>query len=382
MLMLNTLRNPIRIKSMKTIKKMLILFLMAMPFSLMAMEEKIMNTPPEEPIRLVIMAMTDENKSAFLNSIHNFITGRNIENDTNKQLSMGTQEPREYVWTGGNFNLSLIDCPKMVDPRGIDQDFLNTKKIARFLTDIGRFNAICIILQSSLHPQRVESWYFIEHIKSILPKSACERIFICVSHPTTEIENIESLISSTGLSTKNIFYFDNFALSKDSYLNEEEIDNNDMQKMTKVKTWISSKEEFNKLILKAKDLGKYSSDEMKVIVEIKKSLTEKMDSMKQLILRFKAIRKNYKNTIIDNETHNTLDRLSAERKELQEQIIILFLHLGKISLSSINFHIGEYYDLCIRREEDSNKRKKLLEDQKFYIKQIELYKQRKEIHEY
>ena len=81
------------------------------------------------------------------------------------------------------------------------------------------------------------------------------------------------------------------------------------------------------------------------------------------------------NTILnDLKTH--LDCLKKDREDLQHKIVELYVELGKVSMSSINFHIGEYFDLRIRNETEQDKKAKLMRDQAFYVEQVDLYKKR------
>ncbi len=572
-------------------KNFLMLIFMATALSGRAME--VINPPApatniafENNIRLVFMGRTGAGKSTLINAFYNYAKkvkwndhpklfpiptefqhcnvveyqGRNAENHTAGQREAVTQEPSEYVSRGQSFVISLIDCPGMADPRGPEQDIINTTKISEFMKRVGDFNAILIVLPVSVNRETIETKYFIEQVKTIIPVSAHNRIFIGVSFSTAEDANVIDFVRSVGLSVENMFYFDNYAISKNGYrvdLNvnldggDEDIDDpfgaqdgalNRLAQQKKVndaklvkQSWINSNQEFNRMLRKAKDLGKYTSADIARITEIKNSVKEKIseayrkiesieDGESKLVSaqarlsiaienynlalssknsadieyqkaqiekqsadalagyenysypeecdtdrhntnclkcaqvchegcnlkyisddatdhltgcgsmsdnrckvchcyydqhrhRFKAWRtvtqtrpipgvssqksnansnydtwqqkcnsraqdvntkqqdKDSKNTILTDIT-DRLNCLKIEKDDLQRQIVELYVRLSQVSMSSIYFQIGEYYDLCIRNEPDITKRAKLNRDRAFYTEQVELFKRR------
>lgn len=483
--------------------------------------------------------------------------GRNVEDHGGWQLNAVTQAPSEYVVRGPNYILKLIDCPGVADTRGVDQDVINTRLIAEFLARAGEFNAICIVLPASINRSTIEAKYFIEQIKSIIPKSAHNRIFICVSYSTTNNQNIKNFVESMELPVDNIFNFDNFALSRDGYFEDLNIDLNaqeeDMEDIfaevpvqaeegngalvRKVRdSWVSSQRDFARLVRKAKELGKYSSREIAQISQLKNSITEKIlfahqkmngikDQQARLLVaqnnlaaataeynyalahktsseaaaskakldkeqadalelydtytmneeydvgphhlntnclncgttchdgcqleykggdctdhlpgcycmennsckfcpgkcsytfhrhrytNFRTLKKqrekagvkqqqqaasshysrfssmfttSQQNLASKEQNRNTktgevrsindvISFLENEKLALQDQIVRLYVELGEVSISPVNFYIGEYYDICIRREQDPAKKIKLNEDREFYMHLVNEY---------
>lgn len=577
---------------MKISKILILTFIWLWTCSLLGMEAIIPQPsmpsamiPVENQIKLVFMGKTGAGKSTLINAFYNFAQrvkwddpkyyviptefqtcnvteyqGRVVENFSRGQLNAVTQDPSEYISRNDKFVVSLIDCPGMADPRGIQQDITNTAKITEFINRVGGFNAICIVLPVTINRDTAETSYFIQQIKSIIPQTAHKHIFICVSYSTAENINIKDFVVSVGLPEDNIFYFDNFAISKDGYdadtninlcsndLDEDDpfADNNsnDHQQKKIAKSckardsWLYSNKEFNKLLRKAKSVGRYTSDDMKSITKIKNSVTKKIlkaynkieaiektetkikdaeiklnlamqqyqialdnkNSSEQAMLLanlekqrtdalelfdtfehkykdkkaggihttcnncqvachincsleykgndindhligcscmqnnsctacpkgcpysvhfhqqfiWKTETKKSKNAGVAQQQKNSKDNVNSwqkkvdnnkkefskkeqekdkkdnilndlnqrllnlqnERKSLQQEIVELYVDLGKVSMSSINFHIGEYYDLCIRKETDRAKIAKLNKERDFYTEQVELYKQR------
>jgi GTPase SAR1 family protein len=579
---------------MKIRKSILPLLSMVWAISGLAMEATApppqmgMMIPEENQIRLVFMGKTGAGKSTLINAFYNYAQrvkwneskhyviptefqsctvseyqGRVVEKHAKGQLESVTQEPSEYISRNNTFVVSLIDCPGVADTRGITQDIDNTAKIAEFMKKTGSFNAICIVLPVTINRDTAETAYFIEQLKTIIPASAHKRIFTCVSYSTAENHNIEDFVKSIGLLTENIFYFDNYPISKDGYkidltvnldADDEEVDdffdtNDDISSSAdrqkkianarKAKdAWVFSNLAFQKLLRKAKSLGRYTSDDMTKITEIKNKVLQGIlkaynkievieytedkikdaeiqlqlaldkytyalqnkDSADQAFyqaqldkqtadalrlfddyrdkvetktpnihnthctncditchpscgLEFKGLNindhitgcscltnnsctqcpkgcpysvhfhkffkkemvtKSRENTGVKNQqssaaaNYNTwqktakdreqelndktskkddsdnilqglkdrLQCLQKERADLQHKIVELYVELGKVSMSSINFHIGEYYDICIRKETDKAKVAKLNRERTFYTEQVELYKQK------
>lgn len=541
--------------------------------------------PSENIIRLVFMGKTGAGKSTVINACYNFtkqkkwddypklfpiptdfqpcnvpqFTGRLVESHARKQLDAVTQDPSEYVVQGNaNYLVNLVDCPGMADPRGIEQDIKNTDKIAQFLARVGDFNALCIVLKGSTNRETAEEKYFIEQVKTIIPASAYNRIFIVATHTNLPSDNVVAFAKSVDLPTENIFYFDNYAFSKDGYVDVKNIDLNetgddnigdpfaevsvssedalkkDIARRLR-ESYPSTHKEYNRLIKTAQRLGKHTSGEMGEISRIKRKVTDKILAAYQKVesiekcevdlenarhelslasdaydramnrkrdveedLKYaeaerkaanalatyeeydgrdrerstsgqhttcwicnwtchedcglengdslagcqsmtdgcctvcpnhcsytyhrhqdfvwKTVKKrrpltentdkqsrassNYDNvesdlkakkSDVDSKEHtknskstlfNEFDKrlrcLKQEKDSLQQEIVELYVKLGNVSISSINFHIGEYYDIKSRNEKSSVVRAKLNRDREFYVEQVELYRKRQQ----
>ena len=546
------------------ISKIVVLLWLILGTSLLAMEASQINPsviPPDNIVRLVFMGKTGAGKSTSINACYNFAKDikwdtfpklfpiktkyqacnvmqyvtRNAEDHTRGQLGAVTQEPSEYMATGANLVVSLIDCPGTADPRGVAKDIEITKDIAQFLKQVGDFNAICIVLKGSMNRATAEELYFIEQIKTIIPKSSINRIFLVLTHTTRASQDVKDFAESVGLPIDNIFAFDHFAISEEGHVDLSN-DEDGIAGEIEVK-WGVAKKSFDRLITKAKGLGKYSTEPMGRICEIKQSTSEKIyaalrkvDSVEQTEIQLDDARVNLERAMREhgaassnkqsaeqalreaqaekqvadalnayiNETerkpcktskHNTicticavvchpecnleykgdhwtehlvgcgcikdgfctqcdgrcnyvnhrhgfrswetvtrirednavktrqssalanygvmssnldskqrdldlktgeknrlnnllddikscLDNLKREKTELQHQIVELYVELDKVSMGSISFHIGEYYNLCIQNADSVVKRSKLEKDRAFYIEQVELYKRR------
>ena len=572
------------------------------PWIIMATNSVAMNQTPapgtgvaipfENNIRLVFMGPTGAGKSTLINAFYNYAQqvkwneahkhypiptefqpctvleyqGRTTEVHKKGQLESVTQETSEYVSRGKSFVVNLVDCPGVADTRGLEQDISNTVNIAEFLKGKGDFNAICIVLPVTVTRDTAETVYFIEQMKTIIPKSMLNRVFTCVSYSTAQNSNIVDFVKSVGWPVENIFYFDNYATSKDGYKVDLTVDINggdaqeddpfssstnsssyeDQKKISdarKVKgTWEDSQKEFYRMLRKAKDLGRHTSDHINRITEIKNSVFQEIlkaynkinlieqteaqvglaegqlqtaldnynialqsknsadialtkaqleksgadakklfgtrqvkgqkntypqhntycdncqmachpsctldfkgeyvnshlsgcscmsnsscsicpgkcpysmhyhkylmetfetkefeipgirdqqtgacsnhDAWQQTVntrksdLNSKQQDRDDKNSIL-TDLKNSLTCLKKDREALQHKIVELYVELGKVSMSSINFHIGEYFDVCIRKEtattNDTTKIAKLNRDRQFYVEQVDLYKKK------
>ena len=544
-------------------------------------------------IHLIFMGKTGAGKSTFINTFYNLALGtkwddfpkkfpictksqpcnveqyqaksKSVENHSEGQFASVTQEPSEYIATGRSFVVKLIDSPGAADTRGIEQDMLNANEIAKFVARAGQFNAICLVLPATANRGTAEEKYLIEQLKTIIPASAYKRIFILVSHASPPSSDVEAYVKSFNLPTENIFYFDNFALSKDGHIDVKNVNltenhtnhddaeddffaekinetsNKDSETALKIKaTWTKSHQEFGRLIRKAQSLGKHSTNEMEQISTIKSQVTEKIFNAYRHIealenteiqvqkaqATLKAYEEEYASSLSNKSAaekeaalaeaqkittealdsyetytvlepystsyHNTicmncgvdchhncgldykgaeytdhlsgcgcitngschvcpnkcpytyhrhryqayhkvakkrdnkvvmeqklnaqklhkeqkeklskkekelteknskktsqqasvtdltacLNKLKAEKIGLQDEIVQLYFELSKVSMSSINFNIGEYYDTLIKNEPDILKRAKLNRDRELYKDLVELYKQNQEL---
>ena len=320
-------------KKMK-LSRIFILFYMTICMPSMAINS---NTPTDQQldadkiINLVLIGKTGAGKSTFINTFYNFASGTKwddfpkkfpictkfqpcnieqyepksklVENHEEGQFASVTQDPSEYLAKGKSFVVKLIDSPGAADTRGVDQDMLNADQIAKFIARTGQFNAICIVLPTTANRGTAEEKYLIEQLKTIIPTSAYKRIFILASHASSPSTDLENYVRSSNLPVENIFYFDNFGMSKDGYFdikninlteetaNPEEIEddpfsesipessneNSNSKIVAKVKdSWLAGHKEFNRLLQKAQKLGKHSTNEMQQISEIKAQVTEKI----------------------------------------------------------------------------------------------------------
>lgn len=517
-------------------------------------------------IRLVFMGKTGAGKSTSINTFFNHAKGitadtfpklfpiktkfqacnvteyahRNVEDHRNGQLKAVTLQPSEYTATGDNLVLNLIDCPGMADPEGVTKDVENSRDIVKFINNIGSFNAICIVLKGSTNRGTKEEIYFVEQVKTIIPKSAQNRIFILLTHGTRPSQDAKEFASSVGLPVENVFAFEHFALSEDGHVDPATDDDGSLMGDVN-RTWVSSKNAFNRLIAKAKELGEYSTIDMTKIGEIKSKAVEKINTALRKVSAIEetttklenarhelqtareacdrassakesteaALRQaqaeqnaaqalntyetyyetikegtndinthctkcgvnchepcglddkgpHYNDHIVGcnrmkdgyctvcpgkcsytahfhrkerfvqvqktrelfhvkdrqasaarhvNEISSTLTEkqnklngtssdkedknnnfnlinscladLQREKDDLQAQIVEHYVELDKVSMSSIIFQIGEYYDELIRVEKDPVKTATLQRDKKFYVEQVELYKQKNKAH--
>lgn len=224
---------------------------------------------------------------------------RCVENHQKKQLGAVTQEPSEYKVVAPGFQLSLIDCPGSCDPRGIEQDNKNTEATAMFLASFKSVNAFCIVIKNSINRSTVEESYGIEQVMSIIPQCTRNRIFLVVTHGDTRNENISDFAYSLNLPLDHIFYFDNFALTRESNIDFNQVDlsmhedndaiaapfvTSEMNPELEYKiaiaqkaksSWQKSHREFNRILRSAKDLGKGAIVlEMRTIYSLKKNIAE------------------------------------------------------------------------------------------------------------
>lgn len=419
---------------------------------------------------------------------------RAVENHQRGQLEAVTQEASEYVAEGLGCKISLIDCPGTGDPRGIGQDTINTNATAGFLASRAYCSAFCVVVKSTANRQTAEEAYCIEQIKNLLPLKARDRIFIIVTHDTGARENIETFVQAVGLPSDNIFYFDNFGLTKEGHIDLANVDLNgndtdddindpfnepeghgDNTRAIAIKTkasWVKSDTEFNRMLRKAKELGSFSFKEFAIIGSLRagvahyftKSIAfvESLEACQVLAdnartefanatiaknraeeachsAREEFLRKvNEKQPLIRDtfarvdfimmtsgswEEGNRLKRLAevyiaecgsfeetANRKysemreawrvmtdkcemvrECEREVSSFCSHLDKsiayicnysfaldrLVLCSLNSHLGSYYDICIRREPNHDKKKRLNREKELYLDVMAKYRGRK-----
>ncbi len=261
--------------------------------------------------RLLLLGKTGAGKSTMINALYNLAIGTQAE-DFPKRFPIRTQfqacnvpqyadrqvenlasttqaatmDPTEYIAQGNGFVLKMIDSPGAADPRGVDVDSQNSRNIAEFVANSGSFNAICIVLKNTENRLTAEEIYLIEQIKTIIPRSAYNRIFFLISNATNESPNLESYIRGVGLPTDNMFYFENYAMSQVGHIDINAPANaaaganrrnapNRIASMVR-QSWADSQAEFEELKNRAINLGPYSSNEMRRIGQIKGQAIEKI----------------------------------------------------------------------------------------------------------
>lgn len=454
----------------------------------------------ESVIRLIFMGKTGVGKSTAVNACFNFANQkkwndypklfpiptefqdcnveryreRAVENHRRGQLEAVTQEPSEYLAQGSGFKVGLIDCPGTGDPRGIGQDSINTNATAEFLAKMHYCNAFCVVMKSTVNRGTAEEVYCVEQIKTLLPLNARDRIFIIITHDTGAHGNIETFVQEVGLPADNIFYFDNFALTKDGHIDftnidlqaihghddigdpfsEPEIPGNDGRAIAiRTKTsWTKSHKEFNRMIRRAKELGAFcelyrfitigylkNSIATSVIrgVDIEKSLEEceaRLEMAKRelasavtaseraqeahLVLakesfeadlaacncerrwewaaaesfrsQFRRLQepkergllehlqaywtKEGKNRIVQDYTRE-LSELRYEMDSLIDCIYFDLVDLRRETMCPSKSKVCEYYDVCIRREQNPEKREWLNRERAVYLELVTKYRE-------
>lgn len=350
----------------------------------------------DKNIRIVFLGITGSGKSTLINAFYNFSQGKKwndpvkhfpvptefqecnvdiyknnkIEDLQGGQLNSVTQAPSEYISQARCYTLSMIDCPGAADQRGIEQDRTNNLMIAETLSGLKDINAICIVFPATINRANTELCYAVDQIKSVIPKNAIDRIFICLSYGDGEYKNALEIVQYLGLPIDNVFSFDNFALTKDGYL--EELYDDSLEKdfnnifgevsarpkarndrlILKIRNaWLNSQNEYFKIIKKAHELGKYEAKQWLVIFRLEKSIKQKIDvlNIEELLL---------------SKTVNEKDDL------LFPLVDLIFKNLNAVSMSSVNKYLHAYCDVCIRQEHDLGKKKKLQLEKDF---QAELF---------
>jgi GTP-binding protein EngB required for normal cell division len=284
--------------------------------------------PANDNVRIVFFGPSGAGKSTMINAIFNFAkktkwndpklfpictpfqpctvpeyAHRGVENIAEK-FGSKTQAPSEYVAKSDRYVVHLIDTPGAKDTGGLAKDFENSKKIEEFLKVTGSFHAICVVLPSTTNRSSVDSLYFVEQIKSSIPQSASNRIFLLVSQSTTASSDVIGFAKMAGLPANQVFAFNNFGMSEDGHIDlaniditpEEEENFDDGPYSTceaispekaaelakketaqKVKdTWLKANREFFKLYRAAKELGSYSTDIMAQIIDTKARIHEEI----------------------------------------------------------------------------------------------------------
>lgn len=246
-----------------------------------------------QQVRLVFMGRTGVGKTTLVTAFYNFALDvawdaypkqfpaptsfqacnvekyrhRCAEDHARGQLDAVTQIASEYEAASEKFSVSLIDCAGVADPRGVEKDREIVAETARFLGSAGPVNARCIVLPGNLSRATIEEKYAIEEIKSLIPNDDVGRVFIIVTHTSVVTENIRQFVNAAGLPTKNIFAFDNLALSEDGYgdFSGVSLDNCDgngdgtqMLGHDVRRAWNASKHEFIRLLAVACELGSSS----------------------------------------------------------------------------------------------------------------------------
>jgi hypothetical protein len=268
--------------------KIVVLFYLIFSISLSAMEAIPPSViPPENIIRLIFLGTTGCGKSTTINAFFNFTKnvkwdafpklfpiktlhqpcnvpeyfGRNTENTNGDRFAVVTQESSEYTATGEKLILNMVDYPGI----GLDR-YDNITDIAQILKGAGYFNAICLVKMGGIRVT-AEELYLVEQLKTIIPVTERNRLFILLTFTTTISEEMEAFVSSAELPLDNIFAFDHFPLSKEGHVSVTGINftgddsENKEAKFTRAirSKWVCSERSFIELIIKARDLGKYST---------------------------------------------------------------------------------------------------------------------------
>lgn len=330
-------------------------------------------------ITLVFMGISGVGKSTLINAFYNFAQNiawdqypkhfpirtefqccnikeyqdQNISNYSHGQLSSITQEPFTYSCSYQDVTLKMIDCPGLADTRGIEQDKINTINIAKHMAINNNITAICLILPFTINRNTAEISYCIEEIKGLIPKDMKDRIFICVTHTCYEHDNIKNFVKNADLPINNIFYFDNFAISKDGYTTYDLSNINytlscpddpfadshllaDEEQYKKVvitkkakSSWRRSKKTFSKLIEQIKQLdGCYDPYQIMHIAERKETILQLFDELLIISNKLEQYKINLTNTEFEVNKLKTISDLSASNyRKHTEEFDKLFLKL-------------------------------------------------------
>lgn len=356
----------------------------------------------ENTVRLAFMGKSGSGKSTAVNTIYNLFLqtkwnaypklfpipthfqacnvdeykGLFNENHSHQQLDAVTKDPYEYVACGDRFKLSLVDCPGTADPRGLDQDLINGKKNAKYIAKLSFISAFCVVVKGSVNRETKEELYAIEEIKSLLPKNATDRIFIIATHCDLPNENIKNFAESVGLPTENIFFFDNFALTKEGHIKisdhdfkEQSIDLNNPfdpikeqtnhvtnMSIAKIKdSWLASYGELQRLLKKTTDLKPFQY-EMKMFEE-KKDARHFFITLGLLISKkdeeLLNINKERERLIDINKEIETTGKERVQAKKFEEQAIKEYtdaLFNPSCSITTLN-NLQEVCILCLHKKD-------------------------------
>jgi energy-coupling factor transporter ATP-binding protein EcfA2 len=415
------------------LKKIVVLFLLAMQTPLLAMNHG--PIPEERMPRLLILGKTGAGKSTMINALYNLAIGTqagdfpkkfpirtefqacNVPQYADSQAEnlastteSTTMDPIEYIAQGNGFVLKMIDTPGAADTRDVNWDRRNNQKIADFVERRGSFNAICIVLKNTANRISVEELYLFEQIKSVIPRGAYNRIFFLISNAFTEGPNIESFIRGVGLPIDNIFYFENLAMTRVGHIDFNAATNaagelnrrNGPNRIASIvrESWADSQAEFEELKNKAIALGPYSSNEMQRIGRVMRDANPKIRMAANLMLTLEGSEDGLESlrralqiaTIELNQAYTNDARARAEREyaladqlnfctaafdncrreveQFTNDVARLYVELGQVSMGSIDFHIGEYYDVLIRKEGDNRNKAQLTYDRQFYLEVV------------
>ena len=147
--------------------------------------------------------------------------GSENENEVHKAGQSGTQMPREYTMNIGKRLLNIIDTPGLGDPRGLDQDSINSESILSHLSNYNEIHGICIFLKPN-DPRLTSLFRFvITELLTHLHKSAANNIVFCFTNarstfykPGEALPKLKSLLQEykgavVNISQSNQFCFDN-----------------------------------------------------------------------------------------------------------------------------------------------------------------------------
>ncbi|KAE9551195.1 hypothetical protein FO519_005608 [Halicephalobus sp. NKZ332] len=195
------------------------------------------------------------------------INGGDVDNEESKAGESCTKAPRSYSFIQDNIKINIIDVPGVGDTRGVLVDKQNKKSIMEKISEFSEIHSVWIMLKATDNKLTGESFYSLNDIFSIIPKTIVENVsFVITNSKACDFnpgdimgllnEFVGKLNTSRGL---NINYKDvTFCIDNESF--KAELKNNLMKGIDIYNDINVSKEKLPKTVCTSKKCSKWTTN--------------------------------------------------------------------------------------------------------------------------
>eukprot|EP01084_Bolivina_argentea_P169954 294544_1 len=183
---------------------------------------------PKPLVSLVFLGEIGVGKSTLLQSFQDYINEKQYSsiNYTKTPRGLGkaqTVASMQYQMNNQDYALNILDTPGLGDNEEANKDQQHLDNIINSITELGEFNAICILLKRGTNRTNIRLEYIVNELRKQLPKDVQDNIIIVLTRCETPFvdEQTSAVIEQLGLAQHSMVCIDNSAYEKTKQTSEE-----------------------------------------------------------------------------------------------------------------------------------------------------------------